>query len=84
MEALRLLKARLNLYSDLKDDFLNELLESAKASLKALYGFEYAPDKKGHTFHLVLYAEFIYRNQSEDKKVPTHLRHFFISGGVSD
>lgn len=81
MEALRLLKARLNLYSNLKDEFLEELIESSKASLKALYGFEYAPDKKGHTFHLVLYAELVYKGET---KIPTHLRHFFISGGSKD
>lgn len=77
LPALDLLRARLNIQSKLKDDFLLLLLEGAKENLKTLYGFEYDFTKRQHLLHLVYYAEYMYTHEGE-KNPPKFLRHFFL------
>lgn len=77
LEELSLLKARLNIQSQLKNEFLHLLLEGARDNLRTLYGFEYDRGKPGHKLHLIYYAEYMYTHEGE-KIPPKFLRHFFL------
>lgn len=84
--ALELLKLKLGITTNKRDNILENILESIYIELREVQGINLDLKNKSHLFFLIDYAEFRYKGGG---KIPRHLQwrmnNFYIKvGGKND
>ena len=85
--ALELVKARLGIRSEVRDDYLSEIIKGLKKELEESQGLELKDDNSFHLMFIVDYTAWRYSNRDEPGGVPRHLQwrlHNLIIGGAKN
>lgn len=83
-EELSLLKARLGISSNVRDEYLLAIIKGIRSELIDLYGVVLDDDSPHQLMFIVDYATYRYQNKEESGAMPRHLQfrlHNLIVGG---
>lgn len=73
IELLKLLKFKIGIMSNKRDDYLSHLLNSVISELEEVYGIE-SSESEYYKSLVVDFAEFKYSNRGEYREVPEYIR----------
>lgn len=73
MEVLEIVKIRVGLASEVRDDFIKTLIEGTRDQLEEINGIILKDTNNAHKLFLADYVAWRYDNQGDDR-MPSHLR----------
>lgn len=84
MDVLSLVKARLGITIDRRDEYIQAIIDGIKKELADIQGIELDVSNPNHVMFLVDYACYRYENRGEQSGLPRHLQwrlHNLFVGG---
>lgn len=72
--ALSLVKSRLGISSDVRDEYLTKIIEGIVDELKKVYGLSLDKDSPHHLMFVVDFSSWRYQNKDSHDGMPRHLQ----------
>lgn len=74
-QALKLVKARIGISTDVRDSYLSEIVKSVIAELEDTNGLSLDEDNSYHLMFVVDWATWRYLNRDQPEGMPRHLQY---------
>lgn len=88
MEVLKLVKARLGISSDTRDEYIQAIIDGIEKELKERQGLDIDISNPFHLMFVVDYSCYRYENKGEHSGMPRHLQwrlhNLFIAGKTGE